>query len=63
MNNKIYQAIEDEMLMQDWLKGDYDEILTTDIIYDSYKYINSDLYCEECNVFENEKYLMMKGNN
>lgn len=45
--NDIYDAIEDDSLMNHWLD-------------DSYELDNLD-YCDECNNRENEKYLKMKG--
>lgn len=51
MNSRIFEAIEESMLMEDFMKGDYQETS----LYDSYKFLDSDLYCDECNIWENMK--------
>ena len=52
--NDIYDAIEDDSLMNHWLDDSYE--------LDMYKYELDNLdYCDECNNRENEKYLKMKG--
>ncbi|WP_270671034.1 hypothetical protein [Paraclostridium bifermentans] len=54
--NDIYDAIEDEMFMKHWLEDNEN--------LDRLKYeFDEDLYCDECNIWENEKYEMLNGGN